>query len=213
MTFEDAHYCDTDYATYGLTLPGSLKRAVPKRRAEFLAGRYCARSALITLGYSPVTIGIGDHRQPLWPNGITGSITHKDDIAAAFLCPQSQYVGVGIDIEKLLQPTLLPSIGDQVLTDSERLLTAHACTHQQFVTLIFSVKEAFFKAAFSSVGHYFNFDAVSVIEIDHREHRLQLRLNQTLCNTLNIHDCVTADFFFSSNNTVITRVLLPHTQR
>ena len=61
----------------GLALPVTLDKAVQKRKAEFLAGRYCARAALAQLdGSLAVNIGIGANREPLWPPGFVGSITH-----------------------------------------------------------------------------------------------------------------------------------------
>src|SRR5215469_6693525 len=51
------------------------------RAAEFMAGRWCAHRALERLGCPEVVIGSGLHGEPCWPEGFTGSITHKPGTA------------------------------------------------------------------------------------------------------------------------------------
>lgn len=60
-----------------------IARAVPRRRREFAAGRWCARAALAQLGEPPVPILRGPQNEPQWPAGIAGSITHCAGYRAA----------------------------------------------------------------------------------------------------------------------------------
>ena len=53
-----------------------VARAVPKRVAEFAAGRTCARAALAEFGVREFTLRAATDRQPLWPERFIGSITH-----------------------------------------------------------------------------------------------------------------------------------------
>jgi 4'-phosphopantetheinyl transferase EntD len=57
--FTLAAYRDDLFTELAVFFPPSLTRAVPKRRAEFLAGRYLASMALTSLGQPPFTVGIG----------------------------------------------------------------------------------------------------------------------------------------------------------
>ena len=58
---------------------GAVAKAVPKRVAQFTAGRVCARRALAQLGNTePVPILMGEDRAPQWPAGYVGSISHTD---------------------------------------------------------------------------------------------------------------------------------------
>ena len=57
--------------------------AIPARRAEFAAGRYCGRQLLKEIGLLPSPILVGTLGEPLWPKSIIGSITHDDRIAIA----------------------------------------------------------------------------------------------------------------------------------
>jgi 4'-phosphopantetheinyl transferase EntD len=53
-----------------------VARAVPQRRAEFATARHCARNALAELEVAPAPILTGANREPVWPHGFVGSITH-----------------------------------------------------------------------------------------------------------------------------------------
>ncbi len=60
-----------------------VEQAVEKRRREFVTARRCAREALGKLGFAPVPIGAGPRREPVWPVGMAGTITHCDGYRAA----------------------------------------------------------------------------------------------------------------------------------
>lgn len=73
--------------------------ASAQRRWEFSAGRICAHNALARLGVEMRMIGIHDDCSPIWPEGISGSITHTKDYAAAIVAPKVKYRSLGIDAE------------------------------------------------------------------------------------------------------------------
>jgi 4'-phosphopantetheinyl transferase EntD len=74
--------------------------AVEARRREFITARRCAREALAKLGYAPVPIRAGRKREPLWPAGLVGSITHTAGFRAAAVAPRSMLASIGIDTEQ-----------------------------------------------------------------------------------------------------------------
>ncbi|MDZ7781338.1 MAG: 4'-phosphopantetheinyl transferase superfamily protein [Gemmatimonadota bacterium] len=132
---------------------GAVRRAVPRRRAEFARGRHCAREALHRAGWSGgfVEIPVGDARQPLWPDGFTGSITHCDGLVAAVAAPvQPHVVSLGLDAE-VARP-LPEEVRAQVLTPEERTLGGAVTP-----TLVFSAKEAIHKALFPVTGIWLDF--------------------------------------------------------
>ena len=53
--FALAEYRDESFPEAGFALPDHLARAVPKRRAEYLAGRFLARQLLAPLGFADFT--------------------------------------------------------------------------------------------------------------------------------------------------------------
>ena len=90
------HSCQISESTI---LPGLeneiVKKAVPKRAHEFSAGRMCARKCLSCFGIENFQILKGAFGKPLWPEGITGSITHHSGKAFAAVMPLKQgYIGI-----------------------------------------------------------------------------------------------------------------------
>ena len=130
----------------------AIARAIPKRRAEFAAGRRAARAALVGIGQAPQAILVGEHRAPLWPRGMVGAITHDDGTALAAVLPDRAAAGLGID---LTAATALPAKVDREIlphADEQGLSPLDARTG-------FSAKESLFKALFPLVGAYFGFSA------------------------------------------------------
>ncbi|MGE1076349.1 hypothetical protein ACQJ22_27905, partial [Pseudomonas fragariae (ex Marin et al. 2024)] len=68
-----------------VAMPKLLAEAVPKRQAEFLAGRFLGQAALTLFGHDPQPIGIGNRREPVWPSGISGSISHSHGICVCMV--------------------------------------------------------------------------------------------------------------------------------
>lgn len=163
-------------AEFGLALPPALNGAVQKRKAEFIAGRYCAHAALAQLRGSldetngamtngQSAIGIGANREPLWPEGVVGSITHTQGYASALVARRNKVRAVGLDSETWIKPGSVACIRPQILTTSE----GHAEQLQLFesplhyLTLVFSAKESLFKCLFPLVNRFFDFHAVLII--------------------------------------------------
>lgn len=123
----------------------AIRRAVPKRVREFARGRATARCALAQLGVGPRPIPIGDHRQPIWPKGVVGAITHAGDLVAAAVARSSDCSCLGIDVEHGVE---LPSgITEMILTRAEQAdpVPVHGLVR-------FSAKESIHKAIFPSTG-------------------------------------------------------------
>lgn len=133
-----------------------VARAVEKRRREFTAGRNCARQALGRLGVRVGHIGVGGHREPLWPEGVIGSITHTSDFCSAALAFSGDIQGLGIDVDDnvALDPGLAALILAPHELDSLRRAVPLGC-HPEI--LGFSIKEAFFKAVFPHCRRYLEF--------------------------------------------------------
>jgi 4'-phosphopantetheinyl transferase EntD len=134
-----------------------LGDASPARRAEFAAGRWCARTALGQLE-GPVSAPLpnGRHGSPDWPPGFVGSITHTPRFTAAAVARRGWRVGVrgiGLDAE---EATPLPAgVLDVVASTGEREdLRRLARVHSEVLwdTVLFTVKEATYKAVYPLLG-------------------------------------------------------------
>lgn len=161
----------------GTGVPDFLSRAVPKRQADYLSGRLLAAEALQKLGIAPAPIGRGAYGEPLWPNGVRGSITHSHGAVAVWLTTQDWHPG--LDIEFVPGASALDAIRAVVLTEAEREMKLD----NQALTAVFSAKEAFFKGLFPMVGSCFGFAAAEMLDCP-TAHSLRLRLTRDLTDDL-----------------------------
>jgi len=136
-----------------------MARAVPTRRAEFAAGRAAARTAMSMLEWPQASVPKGPDRAPLWPAGLTGSITHDGALALAALAPAGTIRGIGIDAEHAAP--LPPDIAGTALSDAER--KAVAAAGPLAGRMVFSVKEAAYKCLYPMTGEILGFDAMQVV--------------------------------------------------
>ena len=143
-----------------------------RRRREFTAGRNCARRALARLGAPAGPILAGDNREPRWPRGVVGSITHTADYCAAAVAWSSTTGGLGIDAE-LHQP-LPDGVEAMVCTPREREWIASAPHGTHWDAVVFCAKESIFKAWFPSTGRWLGFDGAE-LAIEPREDRFEVR--------------------------------------
>jgi 4'-phosphopantetheinyl transferase EntD len=138
-----------------------IAKAVESRRREFVTARRCARDALAKLGYPPVPIGMGPQREPKWPAGLVGSITHTTGFRAAAVAPRSVIASIGIDTE---QNGPLPDGVEKLVTiAAERDMLAalsHAFPATQWGRLLFSAKESIYKAWYPLTGRWLGFEDV-----------------------------------------------------
>lgn len=137
----------------------AMARAVAQRRREFTTVRHCARLAMAKLGLPPAPIVPGPSREPLWPAGLVGSMTHCTGYRAAAIARAADVVSVGIDAE---QHAPLPGDVGRIVVRPEEddhlraLATSHPDTH--WGRLLFSAKESVYKTWFPLTGRWLGFD-------------------------------------------------------
>lgn len=208
--FGDAHlqWCEAGFAVADLRqlsqdvpglgavlveLPDDLIGAVPKRRSEFLAGRLVAALALRKAGL-PETVGRAG-RAPVWPAGVVGSITHSKDRAIAAV--STRYGGVGLDCETLVSADRAMQLAAAIFSETEARLRPDALPFGTFFTLVFSAKEALYKALSLRLSRVPAFhEAVltalqpggMVVEMDGQSHPVRFRLSSKDCVTLAVVD-------------------------
>ncbi len=137
------------------------------RRREFTMARSCARRALAELGLPPTPILPGPDRQPLWPGGIVGSITHCGGYCAVAVARATTFTAVGIDAEP--NDHLPDEVLERVTLEEERVwLRAWPQSATHWGRVLFSAKESVFKAWFSGTGLWLDFtDACVTIDPKH----------------------------------------------
>jgi 4'-phosphopantetheinyl transferase EntD len=130
---------------------------VPARRDALARGRAAAHRALKAIGLDTGPILWGPNREPLWPVGATGAISHAAGSAVALVAPATLTDGIGVDIEAL-RPA--PELWQYVPRPEERAWIEQRPSAQRPAALLalFSAKESVFKAFFPRVGSFFGFE-------------------------------------------------------
>jgi 4'-phosphopantetheinyl transferase EntD len=136
-----------------------VRGAVEKRVREFAAGRACARRALARLGVHDHPLVIGTDRAPVWPDGITGSITHCPGFVAAAVARRESVDGLGLDAEPLTP--LNEEVFRIVCTPSERISVVEG--DPLWAKALFCAKEAVFKCLFPVYKVWLDFQDVDVV--------------------------------------------------
>lgn len=179
--FSIADYHNDLFVQLGVPWADNLERAVDKRKSEFLAGRFCAKQALAALDVHNFAVVAGKNRCPQWPGGIKGAITHSNSKALVAVTNRSDVLGIGIDIENIMTESTMNNVKSAIVHgDENAFLSGGDFTAAEATSLIFSIKESFFKAAYPSTGRYFDFDAVTITKLDRNTGQFTLTVNEDL---------------------------------
>lgn len=207
--FDINQYDDDLFSHYAIDRPDSLSRAVAKRKAEYLAGRICAQELLQKNGVKGQVI-TGKNREPLFPSAkVVGSITHTnvaetENIAFCFLADSGLYHGVGIDVEGYIPIDTYLSIKDKIINSNEEaIIKSTPLADNKAFTLIFSIKESFYKAAFGIVQRFFGFSAIEIQNIDLPARRVDFVIKEQLHPELS-QKCSHSCFFYLEDDYLYT---------
>jgi 4'-phosphopantetheinyl transferase EntD len=151
----------------------AVERAIDRRKREHAIGRSCARRALSRLGFAPAPILSGPKREPLWPDGVVGSITHCRGYSAAAVAKNSQLLAIGIDAEE--HAPLPAGVLERIALPEERERLAAASTDTHWDRVLFSAKEATYKAYYPLAKAWLGFDQAA-ITFDAESGTFQVRL-------------------------------------
>jgi 4'-phosphopantetheinyl transferase EntD len=149
----------------------AIEKAAEKRRWEFATGRTLARRAMSHLGLGGNhSVLRGESREPVWPAGIVGSITHADQQVVAAAASAARFRSVGVDLE--LPDRVEPKLYDRLFTAAEQAMFDGE--DPRFPGLLFSAKEAGYKATFPLVGKFIGFKEAE-IDVDWPRRQFRFR--------------------------------------
>ena len=135
------------------------------RKEHYRSGRICAGEVLSKLGTlgQPV-LRDPQTREPLWPEGISGAITHSGNWAAAAAGKTSDVLGIGIDLEDL-ERQVDSRISRHVCIPEEQkwLQECEEDCLEKNLKIIFSAKESIFKAFFPYTRTYLHFHDARIL--------------------------------------------------
>ncbi|MGY2196576.1 4'-phosphopantetheinyl transferase family protein [Pseudomonas gingeri] len=147
-----------------LELPPALTSAVPVRQAEYLAGRYCARRAEHALYGRYSDIPSGTDRAPIWPSGLVGSLSHAGGYALAIVGDSQSGYLPGIDVEHLAGEPEPEDVQRQIASREEMAVLEPLLDAAGAFTLMFSAKEAIYKALYPRVRRFIDFHEVACVD-------------------------------------------------
>ena len=138
------------------------------REQEHSLGRYCAQQALGAINFHCNVIKSSSHGFPIWPDGIVGSISHSKGLCLSAVAQITNFQAIGIDveqfnrmkersIERIVHPKEIAQIGNDLTK----------------ATLLFSIKEAFYKAQYPIFKNSLNFKDLA-FEYDFTAQKAQL---------------------------------------
>lgn len=157
-----------------------MANAAPGRQEQFAAGRACARAGLSVLGCPEEPLLVGEDRRPLWPSGVTGSISHTRGlgepgsneasfgVAVVVLDAALGGRGIGVDVERVgrVREALFGRLFTAAeLEDLRRLPVDRRAVH---ATVLFSAKEAFYKAQFGFSRSWVGFRDIEIGNVEIR---------------------------------------------
>lgn len=133
--------------------------AAVRRLRHFLAGRHCAHQALATAGHNLSNyLDRDESGLPQWPQPWLGSISHTEGQAVAAVAAMTNFSVLGVDVEQVMPPQRAQRLHDRLATTDELDLLADF-EPALGLTLVFSGKEALYKALYPHTGNYMGFDA------------------------------------------------------
>ncbi len=139
-----------------------VARAAAKRRVEFASARRLARAALAHFGLGRVEIPSAEDRAPIWPEGFSGSLSHSDTRAFAAVGRRDRVGTIGVDAEDRRE--LPRELWDRILVPQEldQLSTWPPDEQGRIALVVFSLKEAFYKAQYPRSSTFMDFPDVRV---------------------------------------------------
>jgi enterobactin synthetase component D len=194
--------CTTMETYLSHILPQNLSSSPTNRKQEFLAGRVCAMKAAELIGIQISDIPTAKNREPVWPSGIVGSISHSNVMAVSCIAKSSDFISVGIDTESLIVEETIKAIKNAIALPSEISFLEESLKGIDFdlkYTLLFSMKEALYKAIYPLNKEFIDFHDVSLISLSIEKQTFSLRYRSRMF----------AGHFTVSDRSVITIVPIP----
>lgn len=180
-----------DCSWFGVKIPDQMQQSVPSRKLQYAAGRYCVFQAMRQLGIEPpLELATGPRGAPVWPEGVTGSITHTGSFARAVVASleshkkgkdvpegcanpsvqtESGDFRIGIDSEQIMSAKVAERVSKVVLTPNDREVFRFidGIDFPIYVTCVFSIKECLYKALSELAdARFIGFRSIDVIQLD-----------------------------------------------
>lgn len=146
----------------------------PNRQKEYLLGRYSVKmNFLNNFSHLLTDLDFSDHREPLWPDLYVGSISHSKSLVLSAIAKKSELMFLGVDIEVIGRVN--SGVAEKILIEQD-IKQVDGLSTEELHTLIFSAKEAFYKAIFPTYKKYFGFESAYVSFVSVKESYFEINL-------------------------------------
>ena len=187
----------TDHAPTLLAQADALGPVTRFRRDAFATSRRLAGELLLEAGCEHAVIGRDVNGAPIWPAGVCGSFSYKEQWCAVAVGTGLPGSALGIDVERL--ENVPSNAWEDIVSPEELCGLSHRIDlpSPQLVNLAFTAKEAYFKAQCPITGDAeLEFRDV-VLRVDSSDGRLSLAPTPTSFEALirlrwNVPWCVAA---------------------
>jgi len=171
-----SQYFTTDFKGIEELYPAEMalvEGSANKRQKDFSTGRFCARKALAQLGVDHTEILRDSGKQPIWPEGIVGSISHSSLLTGAIVGKSKNIVSVGLDIETV--GGVGSNMWQLLFLESEQqfLNSLNEEDRNMYPTLLFSLKESFYKFQYPLTRQFLEFNEV---EFSIKDEHIQVKV-------------------------------------
>jgi enterobactin synthetase component D len=156
-------------------LPAEMKNVALVRKQEYIAGRFCAFQAAKMAGFDLTELPTAVTREPVWPLGVIGSITHSRQMAISCVSLSNKFSSLGIDAEELMKSSLGTEV-ENTIASVEELALVKKDESQKGITVLFSAKEALYKALFPLARTFIDFKEVKLVDLDMERESFELEL-------------------------------------
>lgn len=155
-------------ATRDTRVIDEVPAAEPLGRADhtdFALGRAAADDALGRLGEPRAPIPVGASGEPVWPDGIVGSISHTPGLAIAIVGRREEFLGIGVDVE-LAGRNVDERTFARICTPAELEWVRAGPDPKLRALMLFCAKEATYKALSGLGGSRLGFHDVEFVSED-----------------------------------------------
>ncbi|MDC7103390.1 4'-phosphopantetheinyl transferase superfamily protein [Corynebacterium falsenii] len=139
-----------------------VANAVDRRKADFGDSRWCAHRAMSEFVVDQ-PIMRGERGMPVFPDGVTGSLTHTEGFRAAIVGRSSRWRSLGIDAEPV--GPLPEGVFNTIALPGEQRRIRRTTRHtglRDLDKVLFSAKEATYKAWFPLTHRFLDFDQADI---------------------------------------------------
>lgn len=147
-----------------------------------------------------------EDRSPSWPKTVKGTITHDSDIAAALvLKPNTNFKGIGMDIEDLKRKLNVGVIRHILTPQEQKKWNSNPKQLSVETRIIFSIKEAIFKCFYPLNKIYLGFHDAEVSDLQNNTFEGKVFKHSTEISS--VRPLLVEGKFFVHNNKVMAAVL------